>query len=55
MGFLLWTQERVRNSLGKRAISVQTIEVLLYLFSRTKDLLKHSRILTRTSNVFNMH
>ena len=28
--FLLGTQERVRNSRGKRAISVGTTEVLLY-------------------------
>ena len=31
MGFVQGTQERVRNSLGKRAISVRAIEVLLYL------------------------
>ena len=31
MIFLLGTQERVRNSRGKRAISVRAIEVLLYL------------------------
>ena len=29
-GFFLGTQERVRNSCGKRAISVRAIEVLLY-------------------------
>ena len=29
MGFLLGTQERVRNSRGKRVIGVQAIEVLL--------------------------
>ena len=29
-GFLVGTQERVRNSRGKRAISVRAIEVLLY-------------------------
>ena len=29
--FLLGTQERVRNSRGKRAISVRATEVLLYL------------------------
>ena len=29
MGFFLRTQERVRNSRGKRAISVRAIEVLL--------------------------
>ena len=28
--FFLGTQERVRNSHGKRAISVRAIEVLLY-------------------------
>ena len=31
MGFFLGIQERVRNSHGKRAISVRAIEVLLYL------------------------
>ena len=31
MGFFQGTQERVRNSRGKRAISVRAIEVLLYL------------------------
>ena len=30
--FFQRTQERVRNSRGKRAISVRAIEVLLYLF-----------------------
>ena len=30
MGFFLGTQARVRNSHGKRAISVRAIEVLLY-------------------------
>ena len=30
MGFFQGTQERVRNSRGKRAISVRAIEVLLY-------------------------
>ena len=30
MGFSLGTQERVRNSHGKRAIGVRVIEVLLY-------------------------
>ena len=28
--FFQWTQEQVRNSRGKRAISVRAIEVLLY-------------------------
>ena len=32
MGFFQGTQERVRNSHGKRAISVRAIEVLLYMF-----------------------
>ena len=32
MGFFPGTQERFRNSHGKRAISVRAIEVLLYLF-----------------------
>ena len=31
MGFFIGTEERVRNSRGKRAISVRAIEVLLYL------------------------
>ena len=31
MGFSKGTQKRVRNSHGKRAISVRAIEVLLYL------------------------
>ena len=31
MGFFLGPQERVRNSHGKRAISVRATEVLLYL------------------------
>ena len=30
MGFFLETQERVRNSGGKRAISVRATKVLLY-------------------------
>ena len=30
MGFFLGTQERVRNSSSKRAISVRVTEVLLY-------------------------
>ena len=31
-GFFLGTHERVRNSRGKRAISVRATEVLLYIF-----------------------
>ena len=31
--FFQGTQERVRNSRGKRAISVRAIEVLLYILS----------------------
>ena len=31
MSFFQGTQEQVRNSRGKRAISVRAIEVLLYL------------------------
>ena len=31
MEFFQGTQERVRNSRGKRAISVRAIEVLLYI------------------------
>ena len=32
MGVLLGTQERVRNSRGKQAISVRATEVLLYVY-----------------------
>ena len=38
MGFFQETQERVRNSHGKRAISVRATEVLLYLFSLYKNM-----------------
>ena len=43
MSFFLGTQERVRNSHGKRAISVRATEVLLYMARpgiepRTSDL-----------------
>ena len=41
MGFFQGTQARVRNSHGKRAISVRAIEVLLYLS-------KHLSILSLT-------
>ena len=34
MGYFLGTQERVRNSRGKRAISVRSTEVLLYFKTR---------------------
>ena len=34
--FFLGTQERVRNSRGKRAISVRAIEVLLYKENQLK-------------------
>ena len=37
MGFFLWTQERARNSRGKRAISVRTTEVLLISNHRICD------------------
>ena len=37
MGFFLGTQERVRNSHGKRAISVRATEVLLYFDSRDPE------------------
>ena len=33
MGFFPGTQERVRNSHGKRAISVRTTEVLMYIYA----------------------
>ena len=36
-GFFLGTQEPVRNSRGKQAISVRAIEVLLYLFIGTAN------------------
>ena len=42
--FSLRTQERVRNSRGKRAISVRSIEVLLY-FEKKKDFLAGSPLL----------
>ena len=32
MGFFLRAQERIRNSRGKRAVSVQAIEVLLNIY-----------------------
>ena len=32
MGFFLGTQERVRNSRGKQAISVRATEVILYFY-----------------------
>ena len=32
MGFFQGTQERVRNSRGKRGISVRAIEVLVYIY-----------------------
>ena len=35
--FFLGTQERVRNSRGKRAISVRTTEVLLYKHFKVLD------------------
>ena len=38
--FFLGTQERVRNSRGKRAISVRAIEVLLYLNSIINGVIK---------------
>ena len=36
VGFLLGTQDRVRNRRGKRAISVRATEVLLYIISGNK-------------------
>ena len=38
MGCFLGTQERVRNSHGKRAVSVRVIEVLLYTEMSWKEL-----------------
>ena len=37
MGFFQGTQELVRNSRGKRAISVQAIEVLLYIEDKRSE------------------
>ena len=37
MGFFPVTQRRVRNSRGKRAISVRAIEVLMYIFEEHCD------------------
>ena len=34
MGFFLGTQERARNSRGKRAISVRADENLLYMYMK---------------------
>ena len=34
MGFFQGTQDRVRNSRGKRAFGVRAIEVLLYMVTR---------------------
>ena len=43
MDFFLGTQERVRNSRGKRAISVRATEVLLYLVvSNSSEMLSAS-------------
>ena len=39
--FFLGTRERVRNSRGKRAISVRATEVRLYLFLKTLIRLPH--------------
>ena len=39
MDYFLGTQERVRNSRGKRAISVRAIEVLLYMSSEEDSLI----------------
>ena len=36
-GFFLGTQERVRNSLGKRAISVRPTEIFVYSFLFLSD------------------
>ena len=38
MGFFLGSQERVRNSHDKRAISVRAIEVLLYTMVKSPSL-----------------
>ena len=45
--FFQGTQERVRNSRGKRAISVRAIEVLLYQY----DLGKHVTLKQRWFNL----
>ena len=37
VGFLLGTQERIRNSRDKRAISVRASEVLLYYENMSRD------------------
>ena len=44
MGLFLGTQERVRNSRGKRAISFRATEVLLYFVQNQTDLIT-SRVL----------
>ena len=40
--FFLWTQERVRNIRGKRAISVRATEVFLYIQNLTKVKGRHA-------------
>ena len=49
-GFLQGTQERVRNSRGKRAISVRAIEVLLWLKFR-KNIKDCSRLIASYESI----
>ena len=44
MGFFQGTQERVRNSRGKRAISVRATEVVLYIHKMSKLLVYGTEI-----------
>ena len=50
MGFFQGTQERVRNSRGRRAISVRAIEVILYIPFLTRQTPNHK---TRTKIIPN--
>ena len=51
MGFFQGTEELVRNSRGKRAISVRAIEVLLYMAMLTCGV-NWKSLLKRTNNMF---
>ena len=51
MGFFLGSQARVRNSHGKRAISVRAIEVLLYRFNQRQKTSLAAAMRTAISHV----
>ena len=55
--FFQGTQERVRNSRGKRAISVRAIEVLLYIDLKTgyeEKLWQHDKTKAPACNVYHI-